>query len=331
MLKGFSRRFRPLELLTEEQVRAIHKAVLDVLRETGATFHSERALKDLGENGCMVDYEQKRVRFPEYLVEEAIRRCPSSYRIKARDPKNDLVVGGDTVYFRNFPGMQTVDLNTWEPREATRQEYNDLITVFDALPNLHAISPYPYYGYEGIPPVMRIPEGVAINISTSTKIQHIANASDADQFGIEMAKATGGEAILVADGSAPLTWYDDQIRATYRAIESGLPMYILQGTIPGATGPATIAGSVVINFAEHLSMIVLVQLLKPGLRVHIATDTYPQNMRTGVPGFGADRMCFSQGSRKPTGPKLWNPRQGFSGWTGQLKETRLPNWIPEGT
>jgi trimethylamine--corrinoid protein Co-methyltransferase len=286
MLKGFTRRFKPLELLTEEQVRAIHKAVLDVLRETGATFHSDRALKDLERNGCMVDYEAKRVRFPEYLVEEAIRRCPSSYRITARDPKNDLVVGGDTTYFRNFPGMQTVDLDTWEPRDATRQEYSDLITVFDALPNLHAISPYPYYGYEGVPSVMRILEGIATNISTSTKLQHIANASDADQFGIEMVKATGGEAILVADGSAPLTWYDDQIRATYRAMESGFPMYILQGTIPGATGPATIAGTVVINFAEHLSMIVLVQLLKPGLRVHIATDTYPQNMRTGVPGFG---------------------------------------------
>ncbi|GAI73064.1 unnamed protein product, partial [marine sediment metagenome] len=54
MLKGFTRKFKPLELLTEEQVRAIHKAVLDVLRETGATFHSERALKDLDKNGCQV-------------------------------------------------------------------------------------------------------------------------------------------------------------------------------------------------------------------------------------------------------------------------------------
>jgi len=286
MLKGFTRKFKPLELLTEEQVRAIHKAVLDVLRETGATFHSERALKDLEKNGCQVDYEEKRVRFPEYLVEEAIRRCPSSHHIKARDPKNDLVVGGDTVYFRNFPGMQTVDLDTWEPRDATRQEYNDLVTVLDALPNVHAIGPYPYFGYEYVPPVMRIPEGVAIKIRNSTKLQMMGNASDADQFNIEMVKATGGEAVLVADGSAPLTWYDDQIRATYRAMEAGFPMYILQGTILGATGPATVAGSVVINFAEHLSLMVLIQLLAPGMRVHIATDTYPQNMRTGAPGFG---------------------------------------------
>ena len=285
-MKGFTRRFKPLEILTEEQVGEIHRAILAVLWETGVTFHSERALKDLEKNGCKVDYDLKRARFPEYLVEEAIHRCSSSYRVKARDPKNDLVIGGDTVYFRNFPGMQTVDLDTWEPRDPTRQEYNDLITVLDALPNLHAISPYPYYGYEGVPPVMRIPEGVAIKIRNSTKVQMTGNASDSDQFNIKMVKATGGEAILMAAGSAPLTWYDDQIRATYRAMEAGFPMYILQGTISGATGPATVVGSVVVNLAEQLSLIVLVQLLTPGMRVAIASDTYPQNMKSGVPGFG---------------------------------------------
>ena len=286
MLKGFTRKFPPLKILTEEQIESIHKAILDVLRQTGVTFHSERALKDLDKNGCKVDYEEKRVRFPEYLVEEAIRKCPNSFRIKARDPKNDLVVGGNTVYFGNFPGMQTVDLDTWEPRDATRKEYYDYIKVVDALPNSHRICCYPYFGYENVPAVMRIPEGVAIKISNSTKIQNMCNANDADQFNINMIKATGGEALLVITGSAPLTWYDDQIRATYRAMESGLPMLIVQGTIIGATGPATVVGSVVDNLAQDLSLIVLVQLLAPGMRVQIVSFTQPQNMRTGAPGFG---------------------------------------------
>ena len=286
MLKGFTRNFPPLKLLTEEQVGAIHKAVLDVLAETGVVFYSDRALKDLEKDGCQVDYEEKRVRFPEYLVEEAIRRCPSSYRIKARASENDLVFGGDTVYFMNFPGMQTVDLDTWEPRDATRQEYCDMVAVLDALPSLHIISSYPYFGYKDVPPVMRIPEGTAIKIRNSTKVHAVVTANDSDQFNIAMVKAAGGEAVTVAAGSAPLTWYDDQIRATYRAMEAGFPMYIMQGTITGATGPATVAGSVVDNLAQELSLIVLVQLLKPGTRVYIGSDTYPQNMRTGTPGFG---------------------------------------------
>jgi len=286
MLKGFTRNFPPLKILTEEQVQAIHKAVLDVLRETGVRFESERALKDLEKHGCQVDYDLMRVRFPEYLVEEAIRQTPSSHRVKARDTKNDIIFGGDAVYFRNFPGMQTVDLDTWEPRDPTRQEYRDLITVLDALPSVHAIGPYPYYGYEGVPPVMRLLEGIVIKISNSTKVLIMGNASDADQFHIEMVKVVGGESVLSAYGSAPLTWYDDQIRAAYRAMKTGWPMYLLQGTILGATGPATIVGTVVVNLAELLSMVVLLQLLAPGTRIHIASDTYPQNMVSGVPGFG---------------------------------------------
>ena len=54
----------------------------------------------------------------------------------------------------------------------------------------------------------------------------------------------------------------------------------------GATGPATLAGTVVANFAELFSILVLIQFLKPGTRVHIASDTYPQNMRSGAPRFG---------------------------------------------
>ena len=103
MLKGFTRKFKVLDLLTDENVQSIHKAVLDVLRDTGVRFENTKALKDLEGIGCMVDYSMKRARFPEYLVEEAIRRTPSSHHIKARDPKNDLILGGDTVYFQNFP------------------------------------------------------------------------------------------------------------------------------------------------------------------------------------------------------------------------------------
>ena len=83
MLRGFTRRFPPINVLTEEQANTLHRAILDVLRETGVRFESEQALNDLAQIGCLIDREEKRARFPEYLVEEAIRRTPSSHRIRA--------------------------------------------------------------------------------------------------------------------------------------------------------------------------------------------------------------------------------------------------------
>jgi len=286
MQKGFTRKYKPLELLTAEQVTAIHKAVLDVLRETGLTFHSERALKDLERYGCQVDYDLMRVRFPEYLVEEAIRRCPGSYRVKARDPKDDIILGGDTVHFMSFPGMQTVDPDTWEPKDPTMQDYDDMVRVLDALPNLHTMGPYPYFGYENVPPVMRVLEGAAIEIKSSTKVRLPPPPNDCDQFHIKLVNATGGECFLPVDASAPLEWADNQVRAAYRAVEAGFPMSIVQATIMGGTGPVTIAGTAVHDLASELSMVVLMQMLRPGMRVHVGSFTLPMNMRRGVPGFG---------------------------------------------
>jgi len=49
---GFERRFRPLDLLTEDQVEAIHSSTLSVLAGTGVAFNDDEALTLLSGNGC---------------------------------------------------------------------------------------------------------------------------------------------------------------------------------------------------------------------------------------------------------------------------------------
>jgi len=152
-LKGFTRNFKPLEILTEEQVEAIHRGTLEVLWVTGVRVEHERALKLFESNGCKVDYDDMRVRIPPALVEECIRKAPSSFHAEARDYKKSLMLGDNNLYFGGAPGLQTLDLDTWEPRVATRKENYDGVTVLDALPNVHFLCPYtPYFGFEGVPP-----------------------------------------------------------------------------------------------------------------------------------------------------------------------------------
>ena len=44
-LKGLTRNFKPLEVLTEEEIEAIHRGTLEVLWVTGVRVEHERALK----------------------------------------------------------------------------------------------------------------------------------------------------------------------------------------------------------------------------------------------------------------------------------------------
>lgn len=285
-IKGFKQLFKPLELLTEEQVNIIHKNTLRVLEKTGVKFLSDKALKLFKNNGCNVDFDSKRVRFPSSLVEECIRVTPDSFTCRARNPKNDLVIGGNNLIFTEFAGMESVNLDTWEKKCPTKKEFYDYITVLDALSNVHMIWAYPYYTFESISEVMGVPECTAAKFRNSSKLQLIANNEDADIFGIEMAKSIGVDIASTLCIAPPLTIYKNQIDSAFRCVENDFPILIVSGGIYGATAPATIAGATITNNAELLAGVVLVNLIKPGSKIMAMDFTFPMNMLTGSPSFG---------------------------------------------
>jgi trimethylamine:corrinoid methyltransferase-like protein len=91
-LKGFRRNFRPLEILTTEQVEDVKRGVLAVLQNTGMRFESKMALELFRKNDCPVDSDKMRVCFPPGLVEECLRKTPSSFYFKKRNPEHDLII-----------------------------------------------------------------------------------------------------------------------------------------------------------------------------------------------------------------------------------------------
>ena len=286
--KGFIRNFAPLKVLTDEQLDDIHRSTLRVLEETGLRIEHDKALKLLKENGCKVDFESKRVKFAPWLVEECLRRCPKSFRVRARNPKNDVVLGENTLYFSTNTGMNTVDLDTWEPRRPTKKEFYDALIIIDALDNPQMTQNYyPWYGWDGLPPVMGIPEAFAARVRNTSKPLGMGHSNNSEIFTIEMAKAVGAEAMSSATASPPLTYYKGSIEALYRICEADFPFRLSSGETMGATSPATIAGSVVTSNATIIGRIVLAQLIKPGVRIAVIPWAFPQNMRSGLATFGS--------------------------------------------
>ena len=311
MLKGFTRNFKPLEILTEPQLEVIHTGTLNVLRETGVRFESERALKLFEKNGCPVDHSNNRVRFPEGLVEECLRRCPSSFRVKARNPKNDMIWGGNTTYFQALSGTRTVDLDTWKPKTPTRKEYYDAVTVLDALENVHIVPWYtPWFGFKNVSPVMAMPEGLAARLRNSSKFTCANYSMGCEVFNIEMAQAVGAELRSSMAASPPLTYYNDAAENAFRVVEAGFILLLTSGSVYGGTSPATIAGSLISSNAEIIAGIVLAQLIKPGTRVIAQDFSFPQNMRSGSPAFGAIGISLHQAAFNQIWRKYGIPTDG---------------------
>jgi len=288
VIDGFRRKLAPLRILTDEQVEVVHSGALSTLRETGVRVEHEESLKLMRDNGCEVDFGKRIIRFPPGLVEECLRRCPSSFRLRARDSEKDVILGGNIMYFKNSVGQMTVDLDSLEPRAPTEKEFLDALKVLDALENVHILGPYtPYFGYEGVPPVMSIPSTCAAKLKYSGKAQLEGVQKGSEVFCIKMAKAVGSEIIGLMNAPSPLTWGSDVVEAAYRFAEADFPVQVASGAVMGGTAPATIAGALVLTTSEILAGIVLVQLRsqKP-VKVLPGTFSFPMEMRSGLPAFG---------------------------------------------
>jgi len=282
MLNGFTRSFPALKFLTPEQEETIHKGALFTLQKTGMQIEHDGALQELAAAGCDVDMEAKRVRMPPWLVEDSLRRAPTHFRLKARDPQNDLAIGGDTVHFMQGMGMRVVDLDTWETRQATASEHREAMIVADALPNLHLAEGWEIYtDRRNIPPVMGMLENLASALRYSSKTQVAGNIQDTEIFAIQMAQAVGSDLFPEIEHATPLTIQSGGAEAAFRYAEAAMPFVPALSVNQGATGPATLAGATVLKVAEFMAWIVMTQVHTPGAPMAIHHGISPIDMRTG--------------------------------------------------
>ena len=300
MRKGFTRKFEPLRVLSDTQVETIHKRTLEVLAEVGCKFESVRALELLKKNGCRIDLGQRLAYFPPDLVENSIRMCPSSFLVKSRDPKDNLLIGGNTLYFMSSLGARLSDIETGMVRVPTMEENNQAIFISDALDSIDLYSGYtPYFEIEGVEPVMLCSTSLAMRLRNSTKITRGTQPTDTFIWETQIAQAAGQELIGNMEAAAPLSYPEDAINAAYTYVEAGFPMYIAAGSVMGGTAPVTIAGSTISNNAELLASVVFIQCIRTGTGI-IANDfVTPMNMESGdlffcSLGASLHQMAFNQ-------------------------------------
>jgi trimethylamine--corrinoid protein Co-methyltransferase len=286
--KGIVRNFAPLNILTEEQVQQIQRAALDVLETTGVRVESEKARKIYQKGGCKVDHEEKRVKFPPGLVAECLRKCPTSFHMKALDPKNDIIVGGNVTYMSLFAGLRTVDLDTWETKIPTTKDQDDACKIADGLEFVYASTSYtPYSELSDEPPAMMLPVTTCSRLKHFSKISRVGTTMGSHVFEIQMAQALGVDIYGAFECQPPLTWAEDASDCGIACAEAGFPVEPGCAGSMGGSHPATIAGALVTAIAEVMSATVLVQLVRPGNPIIVNAFDFPQNMRTGDFNFGA--------------------------------------------
>ena len=288
--------YRPLEVLADEQIEAIHDASMRILEEVGMDFLHPEALEILGAAGADVETGSQRVRFDRGLIEEAVARAPSQFTLHARNPAHNVTLGGNHINFATVGSPPNVSDLEGGRRAGNFKDFCDLMRLAQALNIVHVAGGYPVEPID-LPPETRHLDAVRAVLKLSDKgVFSYALGRTRILDGVEMVKIARGiddarllrepSLYTVVNTSSPLRLDGPMIEGMIEMAKRNQAVVVTPFTLSGAMSPATIAGALAQQNAEALAGIALVQIVNPGAPVVYGGFTSNVDMKSGAPAFG---------------------------------------------
>ncbi len=188
-----------------------------------------------------------------------------------------------------------IDPYSGERRKTKKKDVADAARLCDALPNIDFVmssglvrDQYPAMGYihEFDAMVRNTVKPIIVSVFDGKNVRNIIN----------MAKVVvGGSSDLrkkpllsvYSEATAPLRHSEDGMDKLLVCAEEWVPIIHTVGILSGATGPITLAGSLIQANAELLSALVIHQLKNPGAPFFYGGTITPMDMRTMAHPYGA--------------------------------------------
>jgi trimethylamine--corrinoid protein Co-methyltransferase len=256
-----------LNFLNSSDIKKIHQASLEVLSGAGVKITHPEVRRLLLDDGA-TEGTDSALFLPPDLIERSLKKAPRSItfmdlkgnKAKIKPGAPPLFWAGNAMYY--FKGT--------ERKELTRELYAEFCRVADHLPHLHAIvgtnlSDYPpsardFAGFRAMAentrkhlrPVIFTPRGIEVILEMADVLLEGRSLKNNPIFSLGFTCVS------------PLRWSDSALEVFRVSSGYGIPLMINSEVISGATGPVTLAGSLVLANAEALSGVAIAQLLESG-------------------------------------------------------------------
>ncbi|MCI2399922.1 trimethylamine methyltransferase family protein [Aliiroseovarius subalbicans] len=286
------------DLMNEDSLEKIEATADRIMAEIGIEFRDDPEAVALfrAAGGEVTDLGPERwnIKFAPGMIRQILQTAPEVFTQHARNPKNNVEIGGDNVVFAPSYGSPFVmDLDKGR-RYGTIEDFQNLIKLGQSSPWLH---------HSG--GTICEPTDIAVNKRHLDMVYSHIKYSDRGFLGsitaperaedsIEMARILfGAEHVdqncvimgnfnttspLVLDGVTT-----QGIRAYAAANQGSIHLPFLLG---GAVSPLTMAGSVAQCLAESMVSCALTQLVRPGAPTVLASFLSSMSLRSGSPTFG---------------------------------------------
>ena len=284
----------PYEIMSEEDLEIIENNADIILEEVGIDFRDYPSSLELFKNaGATIDGE--RVRFPKGMCREIVTKsAPSSYTQHARNPSNNVQIGGDaTVLVPAYGSPFAFDLDNGR-RYANIEDFRNFVKLAYMSPHLHhsggtIVEPV------DIPVSKRHLDMVYSHLKYSDKpFMGSVTAPERAQDSVALAEMVFGEGFLdqntvmtsLINASSPMCWDASMLGAAEVYARSNQATVISPFIVAGAMAPVTVAGVAAQTLAEALAGMTFIQLVNPGAPTVFGSFAMSMSMQTGAPTFG---------------------------------------------
>lgn len=295
-LRRVSNPYPPMQLLSADQVEAIHEASLHILENFGIEAMSPHALSLFAKAGASVDHATQTVRLDRGLVAEALKTAPSAYALTPRNPAHAIHLGGDAINFTLVAGPPNVHDMERGRRAGNYRDYQDLIRLAQHFNCIHMLGNQVCAPVE-LPANSRHLDTYLANLTLTDKAFHVSAIGRGRALdGIAMMAIARGLTLdqlrddpavtTIISVNSPRRFDDAMSEGLIAMAEHGQSVAVTPFTLMGAMSPVTLAGALAQQNAEALFGVVLTQLVRPGAPVMYGAFTSNVDMRSGAPAFG---------------------------------------------
>ena len=277
--------------LTDEDIRQIYASALKILSELGMGESPEPLVDQAVSKGAQLS-KNGRLCFPVAMVEDIIAGACRNFQLPGRDPKHDIEIGGDKVYFgTGGAAVQTLDIETRSYRAATLKDLYDFTRLADSLTNISwftrccVATDIADITELDINTAYALLKGTTKPVGTSftlgSTVDPIIDMFDLALGGTDKFRQRPFCKAHISPVISPLRYGEDAFEVTLACIKRGVPLNNIIAAQSGATSPATIAGMLACTLAETLAALVMVNVYAPGYPMIFSNWPFVIDLRSG--------------------------------------------------
>ena len=277
--------------LSQNEIRSIYDAAVKVLEQIGM----ENTSKDLTDKALLAGAQlsdSARLCFPRSMVEDIVADACQSFPLYGRNPKHDIEVGGDRVYFgTGGAAVQTMDLDSGDYRPSTLKDLYDFTRLADELKNIA--------WFTRCCVATDLPDQFDLDVNTAYALVRGTTKPVGTSFFIDdhvdpvvtmFDLVLGGEGrfrkrpfckVHISPVVSPLRYGEDAVLVALAAMRNRMPLNCIIAAQSGATAPAAPAGMLVSTLAETLAALIMVNVFERGYPMIFSNWPFVIDLRTG--------------------------------------------------